>query len=85
MAIHLGFELPSEGVREDDCGEWATRWAVYDRASVEAAGYGPADALEDWAGWGESYSGPGRWFWSAPGAIWGRTRIIVRQSGGLDI
>lgn len=76
--------LGGEREDEDEEGTWTMRWYVYEKADLIARGYDLDTCAEDLLGPG-SYNGPGRWFWSTPYAIVGRTRVLIKQSGGLDI
>lgn len=83
------------GMRADEDGETATRWALFSRSDVEAWLDCKLDGLlcnnrdnhlaEDITGWWYDYNGPGRWFWKSPWVRVTRTRVLVMQSGGLDI
>jgi hypothetical protein len=68
-----------------DRESWS-EWVVYSKAEVSA--YNAVFGEHDWrslTGWDYYYSGPGQAYGHAPFATESRTRILVRQDGGLDI
>lgn len=77
-------------------GDYSYRWMLLSREAVATwlldkpyHGMETTREREDLAqaltGWYRDYSGPGRWFWHEPYMKITRTRILIKQVGGLDI
>lgn len=93
-----GMPIPyASGHRSDESGESCYAWAVFNIADlpsnidVDVDCKDPqwvgeeGDLAYELTGWAQHYRGPGRIFSSEPYYIKSRTRILVKQSRGLDI
>ncbi len=76
------------GVRESEDGTGWERWAVFHRDDVseflddDDPDDDPAAAL---TGWHRSYGGPGRRYSDDPTLRVSTSRVLVTQTGGLDV
>jgi hypothetical protein len=86
IAYRLGVPLSSVRVGTVGDGEAWAQYVVLPRAAFADM---PADEIEETAarvvGFSSYYNGAGQTFARAPFVDIGRTRVLVRQSGGLDI
>lgn len=79
------YGLTASGMRREECGDSWTRWFVLTREQFETFYYSDANKLVEALGWRPFYSGPGRTYADDAWVKIGRTRVLVRYSGGLDV